>query len=154
VVVLCTTRRRRRTSLEDIAGRIKMRFLRDKQSNETNARCHVELFVSLPAPSTLPPSPSPRIQARFSYLSVLPPPDLTPVARFVSCRLNVLRSPFLRFPEIRVLSPRVGRERRVPSKPYIIALSGQMTIAIPSPISHCTANGSISFSFSFIFNAG
>lgn len=38
--------RRRRTSLEGITERIKMRFLRDKRSNEMNARCHVELFVS------------------------------------------------------------------------------------------------------------
>jgi len=87
--------RRRRTSSEGIAGRIKMRFLRDKRSNETNARCHVELFVSLLFSICVYPS------FIRSY----------PIDPFVSYFFNDSSIPFLRLysREIHMLSSYVGR---------------------------------------------
>jgi len=87
--------RRRRTSLEGIAGRIKMRFLRDKRSNETNARCHVELFVSPLFPICVCP---PFIRPY-------------PTDPFVSYFFNVSGVPFLRLHsrEIHMLLSHAGR---------------------------------------------
>lgn len=87
--------RRRRTLPEGIAGRIKMRFLRDKRSNETNARCHVELFVSLPFFLSI-------------CLSFIRPYPTDP---FVSYFFNVSGVLFLRLHsrEIHILPSHVGR---------------------------------------------
>lgn len=148
---------KRRRTLEDIAGRIKMCFLRDKQSNETNARCHVELFVFLPCiPRRQPLSRASPICLSFGILPSpdLIPPPISPLAALMSRAFplsSLFRDPHAVTP---VLKEKKGR-----FTVYYCLLSGQMTIAIPFRISHCNTVRRVNrffnaeYVFLFYFNA-